>query len=540
VQAARLHAGLQFLGRARSLRPMPRSRFLPLPALLFLVLLAACGGGAGSSGGAEPASAVPARTAVYFEGVVRPEGDRREDVLDAARKVLRTDDPERKLRELIDKGLKDAKTRTTYEDDIAPWLGEKAGVWVSAIDQKKPGYVVLIASKDSEKAQAAIDKGLKDEGKVEQRSYSGVDYQVDGDGVAAGIVGDFFTVGTEREFKRTVEAEDGESLAEQKRYQSTIDELDDDRLGQFYVDLKPVIAQALKADPQAAQQIQQFRSIFPIDKLDPVSGALLADGDRIAFDTFTKGPGVKALKAFGPLTGTGSTPLLGELPGDAWVALGAADVGPAVKTLFNQFAGAFGGAAATAQLQSQYGINLERDVFSWIGDMAVFVRNTTRADVDGALVIEARNPGNMKSAFGKLVGLLQSEGGQKVSPVNVEGAAQAFRAGSTDLSKPAVIARSADRVVVAVGEAAATAALAPTQKLADSELFGEAKEILDDDMEPAFLLSMPQLLAAVESMGETDADYAKAKPYLEAFSVIASGGSFKEDEVRSRFAAGLK
>ena len=41
-------------------------------------------------------------------------------------------------------------------------------------------------------------------------------------------------------------------------------------------------------------------------------------------------------------------------------------------------------------------------------------------------------------------------------------------------------------------------------------------------------------------MGETDADCAKAKPYLEAFSVIASGGSFKDDEVRSRVAAGLK
>jgi hypothetical protein len=86
----------------------------------------------------------------------------------------------------------------------------------------------------------------------------------------------------------------------------------------------------------------------------------------------------------------------------------------------------------------------------------------------------------------------------------------------------------------------ACAALAPAQKLADSELFGQAKEILDDDMEPAFLLSMPQLLAAVESMGETDADYEKAKPYLEAFSVIASGGTFEDDEVNSRFAAGLK
>jgi hypothetical protein len=542
VQSAVLHAGLQFAGPRRRFRPMPRSRFLPLPALLFLLLLAACGGSAGA-GGAEPASAVPAGAAMYFEGVVRPEGDAREDVLDAARKVLRTDDPERELRELIDKGLakSDRDTKTTYKDDIAPWLGEKAGVWATTADQKKPGYVVLLAAKDTERAQEAIDKGLKaDGGKIQQRSYSGVDYEVDDEGVAAGIVGDFFTVGTEPEFKRTVKAQDGDSLAEQKRYQSTIGELDDDRIGQFYIDLKPFIAQALKADPQAARQLQQFRSIFPIDKLDPVAGALLADGDRIAFDTFTHGQGVKAMKAFGPLTGTGSTPLLGELPGDAWVALGAADVGPSVKTVFNQFAGAFGGAAVTAQLQSQYGINLERDVFSWIGDIAVFARNTTRADVDGALVIEARNPANMKNAFGKLVGLMQSQGGQKVSPVSLKGAAQAFRAGTTDLGKPVVLARSDDRVVVAIGEPAASAALAPAQKLADSELFGQATEILGDDMEPAFLLSMPQLLAAVESMGDTDADYAQAKPYLEAFSVIASGGSFKDDEVRSRVAAGLK
>ena len=521
---------------------MPRTRLLALPSLLLALTLAACGGAAGA-GDADPATAVPAGTAIYLEGVVRPEGDQREDVLDAARKVLRTDDPEAKIRELVDEGLaeSDGNAKTTYKDDIAPWLGEKAGVWVAGVDGKEPGYVVVIAAKDTEKAQAAIDKGVKrDGGKVTQRSYSGVDYQVDDEGVAAGIVGDFFTVGTETEFKRTVKAQDGDSLAEQKRYESAIAGLEDDRIGQFYVDLKPFIEQALKSDPQAAAQLEQFRSIFPIDKLGPISGALLADGDRIAFDSLMRGKGANALKAFGPLTGTGSTPLLGELPGDAWVALGAADVGPSVKSIFTKVAGAFGGAAATQQLQQQYGIDLERDVFSWIGDIAVFARNTTRADIDGALVIEARNPGNMKSAFGKLVGLLQSQGGQKVSPIKVKGAALAFRAGSTELGKPVVLARSDDRVVAALGESAAAEALAPAQKLADSALFKAAKDILDDDLEPAFLLSMPDMLAAIESMGEADADYEKAKPYLEAFSLIVSGGSFKDDEFRSRLAAGLK
>ena len=74
---------------------MPRVRLLALPCLLLVaVLVAACGGAPGAGGDADPAQAVPAGTAIYIEGVVRPEGDQRADVLDAAGKVLRTSDPE--------------------------------------------------------------------------------------------------------------------------------------------------------------------------------------------------------------------------------------------------------------------------------------------------------------------------------------------------------------------------------------------------------------------------------------------------------------
>ena len=520
---------------------MPRTRLLALPSLLLALVLAGCGA-AGGAADADPATAVPAGASIYLEGVVRPEGDQREDVLDAARKVLRTDAPEAKIHELVDKALEESERdeeRPTRTTSRRGWARRPACGWRASTARSR-ATSSSSPPRTPRRRRRRSTRASRGGGKVTERSYSGVDYQVDDEGVAAGIVGDFFTVGTEAEFKRTVKAQDGDSLAEAKRYESAIDGLEDDRIGTFYVDLKPFIEQALKSDPQAAGQLEQFRSIFPIDKLEPLSGALLADEDRIAFDTLTRGKGVDALKTFGPLTGTGSTPLLGELPGDAWVALGAADVGPSVKSIFTKVAGAFGGAAATQQLQSQYGIDLERDVFSWIGDMAVFARNTTKADIDGALVIEATNPGNMQSAFGKLVGLLQSQGGQKVTPIKVDGADLAFRTGSTDLGKPAVIARSDDRVVVAVGESAAAEALAPKQKLADGELFKEAKDILDDDLEPAFLLSMPDLVAAIESMGEADADFAKAKPYLDAFSLIVSGGTFKDDEVRSRVAAGLK
>ena len=43
-----------------------------------------------------------------------------------------------------------------------------------------------------------------------------------------------------------------------------------------------------------------------------------------------------------------------------------------------------------------------------------------------------------------------------------------------------------------------------------------------------------------ESTARRDADFEKAKPYLEAFSVIASGGKLDDDRARSRLAAGLK
>jgi hypothetical protein len=521
---------------------MPRSRPLALACLLPALVLAACGGGASGGAGADPASAVPAGTSIYFQGVVRPEGDQRDDVLDAAGKVLRTDDPERKIHELIDKGLADSgDAKVSYEKDFAPWLGEKAGVWVAGANRAKPGYVVIIAAKDTEKAQDAIDKGVKSEGgKVTERSYSGVDYQVDKDGVAAGIVGDFFTVGTEPEFKRTIKAQDGASLAEDKRYKRTVGALDGDRIGHFYIDLKPFIEQALKADPKAAGQLEQFRAIFPVDKLEPLAGALLANGDRIAFDTLMSGPGVSALRAFAPFLGTGETPLVSELPGDTWAAFGAPNVGPGLKTLFNSVAGAFGGAAAAQQLQQRFGLDLDRDVFSWIGDIAIFVRGSDKASLEGGLVIEATNPGNMRSAFGKLVGLLQSEGGQKVNPIKVKGAATAFSTGPSDLGKPVILARSEDRVVVGVGEAATADGLAPADRFGDSELYAQAKKALGGDFEPSILVSMPDLVKAIDASGEADADWTQAKPYLEAFSVIASGGTFKDDELKSRIVAGLK
>ena len=98
-----------------------------------------------------------------------------------------------------------------------------------------------------------------------------------------------------------------------------------------------------------------------------------------------------------------------------------------------------------------------------------------------------------------------------------------------------MLARSDDRVVIAYGADAAVQALSPSSELGSAPLYDEAKSALGD-MDPGLLVSMPSVLKLVEAAAPPDPDYAKAKPYLEAYDAIALG----YDDGRARFAAGFK
>ena len=102
-----------------------------------------------------------------------------------------------------------------------------------------------------------------------------------------------------------------------------------------------------------------------------------------------------------------------------------------------------------------------------------------------------------------------------------------------------MLARGSGKVVGAYGEAAAKAALSSSAKLGDSELYGDAKDALGD-AQPSLLLSMPAVITLVDAIGEADADWDKAKPYLETLGAITSGGSVDGDKATSRFAVTLK
>jgi hypothetical protein len=479
---------------------------------------------------------------VYAEASIRPQGRQRDGALAAAGKLLGTSDPAGKLRALFDKAAAKGSPGVTWERDFAPWLGEQAGVWVTGLERHEPSFAVVVQSTDQKAAAAALGRLDKaDGGTRTQHSYHGVDYVVD-DGVAHGLLDDFVVLGTEDAFKRTVDTRDGDPLADSERYKKAIDTLEDDRLGHYYVDPKPLLAAALKHDPSAARQYDQFKGFLAVDQLGPITGAFTADGKGMALDTvLTKLPDgpLRKLAQFW----SGKSDVLPQLPGDAWGAFATPKLGDALESLVSSFGGAIGGAAITAQVQGATGLNLQQDVFAWMGDLGAFVRGSTKTTVDGGLVIQSTDDAKAATAFGKVVGLIGKQSATSVKPVRVAGAESAFAIPTDNAAggKPLILARGKGRVVATYGEAAAREALAPKSQLGDSQDYSRAKDLLSDGMEPGFLLSMPSVLKLIEATrGGADSDYQEARPYLQTLGVISAGGKVDGDRVQSRVAVGFK
>jgi Protein of unknown function (DUF3352) len=532
-----LHAGLRRSGWFGKLRGaawetrgavVESEGFMRRLAYLLAVcalVLAGCGDGGGAAD-ADPADAIPGDALFYIEAVVDPEGDLESDALDAAGKVLRTDDPEAKLHELFKRAEDDAD----WDRDVSPWLGERAGLWFSARmdENEEPGVAGAIAATDIEQAEEAIER-RREGAKGTERSHAGVSYTVDEDGFARAYVDDYVLFGDEPELRRTIDAakaDDG-GLAEVDAYRDAIDGLEDERLGHFYADTRRLMELAAESDPEGGSAL---RSFITFTQLPPVAGALMADGSRLALDIHAKASEGSARDIW-PLAGAGGSQLMEDLPADSWGAQAVGRAGETMRSALDRVGGAFGGAAIGREL----GLDLERDVFSWVGDAAVFIRGETPGALDGGLVIGVTDGDAAEAAFGRIIGTLQARQGFKAEPVRIEGAEIAFQV-ADQATEPIVMARGADKVVVTYGRDAAADALVPGDRLGDSELYERADDLLEDA--PSTLLSVPAVVRFADAAGEPE--WHDIKPYAEAFDVITAGGETDGDDARVRIAAGLR
>lgn len=485
---------------------------------------------------------MPANAGLYFEGVVRPEGDVKDDALAAVSKILATSTPEQALKDFFNKNAGAATDKPlNWDRDVAPWLGQRVGGWAAATNGNDNGqdrFAVALSVTDKGKAEDFLKRTAE---KGRKGSYRGVDYTIGSDGDAVGLSDEFILLGTLPEFKRSVDAQKGDSLADSDRFKTAVGKFDNNRLGTFYFDIRSLINAGLAANPSERQNFDQFRRIFPIDQIGPIVGSLEANGTRLKLASTVQGQGAEALSRLGLLTGAGSTKLIGEVPGESWAAYGAPNVGKTAASLFDRFAGALGGAAVGNQVQQTTGLDLRRDIFGLMGDIALFARGSTMNDLDGGLIIAVTDDGRAATVFGKLVGLLRTQGHLDPRPVQIPGAEQAFAIAVPNAAKPIVFARGSGKFVVAYGKSAAEASFRPKTKLADTALYKQAKASLDGEFDPAFLFSIDGLLKLVDGFGGgADPDFQKARPYLERFSVIASGGKADKNRYDAALGAGLR
>jgi predicted small secreted protein len=517
---------------------MKTTRLLVLTLVLALsaAIVAGCGSSSGSGGDDDPAALIPAGAPVYLEGVVRPDGQVRSDLEGALKKILRTDDPGAKIRQLIDDSGKSDKV--TFKDDVEPWLGNRVGFAITALHNGQDAdYAAVISSKDDAKAEKLL---AKQKGDIAKRSYNGTDYRYDSkEKTATAVIDHRVVVATEGGLKAVVDGKGKDHLADANGLTAVRSKVAQDRIGLFYLDVQGfvrTISQQASSDPQVGAMLQSFASAAP----KTLGAALQAQPDALRIDAVSIGTPKSST------TSASGADILATLPGNSWLGLGVGDLGQTLDRVLQTVAGSGGitGVGVNAlleQFKKQTSLDLRQDVLGWMGDAGVFVGGTTSADLGGALVIKTTDPAKTKRTMAVLERYARQSSGTKISSLQGKGIDDGFTA--QDTTGPAVhVALAGDRFVVAIGgKDVLEQAISPGQQLGSSPAFTAATGKLGNGLRPSFYLDFTQVTKLIETFAGTDADFQKAKPYLGAFGAIVAGAKSEGSGVtRSRFVVTLR
>ncbi|HEX2040230.1 MAG TPA: DUF3352 domain-containing protein [Acidimicrobiales bacterium] len=363
-------------------------------ALALLLALPACGGRTDEK--ARAAGITPANALGFLSVSLDPSIEQKRNLLSIARRFPDAqvrDDFEENRDELLSTILREAGL--DYERDVKPWLGSELAVAVlPGTSGPQPLVAVLIEQDDEDAAKAAIDK-------------ANAQAQADGGTPIAYRVLDDFVVATDGAdqalaqqtldaFTAQAERDEGD-LSRSKEFADVVDQLHGDRLLLGWVDGK-----------EAMRVIGQF-----LDAGDfPVEG-LVQQATTAAFDVHAARSAV-VLEAVGRSTAEGRTgkPALTEgLPQGSYGAFTIFDIG---QTLREGLRAVFGtGGDPLAELRRQTGIDVERDLLSWMGGESVLVAApgpTGQAFPQVGLVVEPTDRAAAEAAVPRLRQALQGLG----------------------------------------------------------------------------------------------------------------------------------
>jgi hypothetical protein len=520
-------------------RRLPRGArvIAPLALLVALLLvLAGCGGSdstpASSAEGPDPATLAPADAALYGEAIVRPSGDVKDDALAAARKVFRVEDPAAELRRLLDEDA--VPGEISYSRDVEPWLGDRVGGFLQmpAGGSEDPDGAGIVAIGDREALDEALSRIRRKEHLREAGSYRGVAYEHDPSDPETylAVVDDFLVVGSLGGVRAAIEASRGDSLADAARFTDAVDAVPDNALAFAFVDPKTIVAALrdlpdLRSAPPSAQ-----RALARYDDADPVVASLTANADEIVIE----GSGETQLDE---AEESGAEVSVGQLPGDAWLALATPPLGPIVR-------GALDGAGvhdeAAAQVRANLGLDLDRDLLEPLGGLGVYARGESPLDLGGGALLQLTDAAAAQRLLTRIQAIVAAGANLPVRPVSA-GGARGFQVQVPQSPQPIVVLAKGDRLAAGYAASSAEDLLDPQQRFDESSDGKAAIDTLGDGYEPSLVLIVPPIAGLLRSLDQLEvADFSSVIPYVEAYRSLAIGTKRDGDRTTVRIVAALR
>jgi len=497
-------------------------------ALALALGATACGGDDEGAEGPAAASVAPAY-AVFGNVVVRPEGDQAEAASSALSKLLDNDDPGGVIVEQIDNGLRAEDAGITYAEDIEPWLGENLGMFLINFLGAPDGAFVAEVT-DQAAAEAMIDNvRAADASRARSESYEGVEYEVDDDDTATGFVDDLLVVGTEEGFRAAVDASIGESLADSDAFSSELETVPENTLAMLFADVPAFVDRQVEIGELSPGQVDRQLGAFGES---PALAALSASEDAVTAQTTT---------GAGEGSDPEQSPLLEQLPGEAWLAFGATDLGDAVDGFLERLEvpGFPGSTQLDIAIRSALGSRLV-DLTGWIGDAAGYVSGTSILGIGAALELETTDESASEASIDDLLRLVRGSRDFQIAPLS--SGETGFGVTPRGLPAQIVVTQREGRVIVGLGDRSVDDVLQPDETLADSDAFGSATDALGSDYSAGLFLQFEPMLELLEGTGATEGDpeYEAARPYLDHLDYLVAGRAREDDRYLTRVVLGLR
>ncbi|HZV75581.1 MAG TPA: DUF3352 domain-containing protein [Conexibacter sp.] len=510
------------------------SRIVASIALLVALAAAGCGSSGSTtaaSAGPDPASVAPADAVLYGQAVVRPSGAMKDGVLAAARKVLDVQDPGAQLRRLLDASGRTGGT--SFAHDIEPWLGERVGgfLLLPSGGSAKPDWGVALAIADRRSFDDALARIRRNGDQREAGSYRGVTYDKDrADGAYSAPVGDFYVGGSLGGVRAAIDAAKGSSLGGSSRFKDAVGGVPHDALAFLYADPKAIAAAAgnVRDAPAAARQ-----ALARYADADPVTASITASADRVALEASADQKLTAALDG----GGSNATVSVGQLPGDAWLALATPPLGP----LLRQVLDATGlHAAASERVHSGVGLDLDRDLLGPLGGLGMFVRGSSPLDVGGGALLQMTDAAAAQRLLTRIEAIVAAGTHAPTRSVDLAGA-RGFELQIPQSPQPIVVLAKGDRVAAGYAASSAQDLLDPQQRFDGSSGGRAAIATLGDGYTPSFVLLVPQLATLLGALDQLQVvNLSSVLPYLNAYRSLAVGTKHDGNRTTVRVVAALR